>query len=147
MKRALNLVTATHNPTLHHPLLWPVDTRHSARPRQPGRRVHYRARRAVLGFTNGPGTSGQCGRDRRRGDLYFCGEAMNQIINPSWRYRYVGPNVNLKGKPCYGCKSICSGKRIWSGGPGPRNALVWFPHLLPIGFVVVPGRALRKARK
>lgn len=65
---------------------------------------------------------------------------MNQIIVPTWPYRYVGPNPALYGLPCYGCKSIRRGKRIWSGGPGPRNALVWFPHL-PIGFVVVHGRS------
>lgn len=37
------------------------------------------------------------------------------------------------------------GRRVWSGGPGPRNALVWFPHL-PGGFVTVPGRTLRRVK-
>lgn len=71
---------------------------------------------------------------------------MNYIINPSWAYRYIGPNADLKNKTCYGCRSLRpGGRRVWSGGPGPRNALVWFPHL-PGGFVTVPGRTLRKVK-
>jgi hypothetical protein len=68
---------------------------------------------------------------------------MTPIINSTWRYRYVGRNPNLKGQICYGCRNSRTGKRIWSGGPGPRNALVWFVESGQ--FVVVPGRSsLRK---
>lgn len=44
---------------------------------------------------------------------------MNYIINPAWRYRYVGPNPALKGRKCYGCRNPHTGKRVWGGGPGP----------------------------
>jgi len=72
---------------------------------------------------------------------------VNYIINPSWQYTYHGPNPALHNQPCYGCRSPRSGRRVWSGGPGPRNALVWFPHILPVGFVTVPGRTLRKVKE
>lgn len=69
----------------------------------------------------------------------------NAIIHPAWHYRYIGPGPHLKGQECWGCRSLTTGKRIWSGGPGPRNALVWF---VTVGFVVVPGRStLRKIKE
>lgn len=75
---------------------------------------------------------------------------MNAIINPAWRYTYVGPVAALHGRICYGCRNSRTGRRIWGSGPGPRNALVWFEHSRR--FVVVPtferGRVnLRKVKE
>ncbi len=62
------------------------------------------------------------------------------------KYRYIGRpgrHCGLYGKICHGVLRKRDKKRVWAGGPGPRNALVWFPDL---GMVVVLSRTLRRIK-